>query len=112
MTIRGGNGQSLSVLPDDVREVGQYVYGIAEALKTALDSASREVEALLSGGWNGDLASEFGAAWTETSDGGNAICTALTEMAEKLGVTADTFRNRDTTNSADLEIVGLDLPEL
>ncbi|MGW5311729.1 WXG100 family type VII secretion target [Nocardia thailandica] len=113
MSTRGGSdGQSLAIVPDEVRAVGRYVYGIAETLRTALDSASREVQALLGSGWTGDLADEFSTGWTETSSGGSQICIALTEMAEKLGVTADTYQSQDTTSSYALNMAGLDLPEL
>ncbi|MFE6924110.1 WXG100 family type VII secretion target [Nocardia sp. NPDC057663] len=113
MSIPGGSdGQPLSVVPVEVSEVGKYVYGLAETLRTALDSASGDVEALLSGGWLGDLADEFSTGWTETSSGGSRICAALTEMAEKLGVTADTFQSQDTSNQFALNMIGLDLPEL
>lgn len=102
----------MSVVPDEVSDVGRYVYGLAETLRSALDSASREVEALLSGGWTGDAANEFSTGWTETTSGGAQICTALTDMAEKLGVTAETFQNQDTASSALLNMAGLDLPGL
>lgn len=111
-TPGGSDGQSLSVVPDEVSAVGKYVYGLAETLRAALDSASGDVEALLSGGWLGDLADEFGTGWTETSSGGRQICTALTGMAEKLGVTADTFRSQDVSNQFSLNMIGLDLSEL
>ncbi|UGT53127.1 WXG100 family type VII secretion target [Nocardia asteroides] len=111
-TPGGSDGQSLAIVPDEVRAVGRYVYGIADALRTALDSASREVEALLGDGWTGDLAAEFGTGWSETNSGGNQIFLALTEMAEKLGVTADTYQKQDTTNSYAINMAGLDLPEL
>ncbi|MFD3705239.1 WXG100 family type VII secretion target [Nocardia sp. NPDC058658] len=111
-TPGGSDDQSLSVVPDEVRDVGTYVYGLAETLRNALNSASREVEALISGGWTGDLATEFGTGWTETNTGGIQICTALTEMAEKLGVTAQSYQNQDTSSAAALGLVGLDLPGL
>jgi hypothetical protein len=35
------SGQNLTVVPEKVREVGKYVYELAEALRSALDSAAR-----------------------------------------------------------------------
>ncbi|MGV9301351.1 hypothetical protein, partial [Amycolatopsis sp. NPDC003676] len=72
-TPGGSDGQSLSVVPEEVSDVGRYVYGLAETLRAALDSASGDVEALLSGGWLGDLADEFGTGWTETSSRGAVL---------------------------------------
>ncbi|MDO3650377.1 WXG100 family type VII secretion target [Nocardia mangyaensis] len=100
------------MVPDEVQAVGRFVFEIAEALRTALDSASSEVDTLISGGWTGDAASQFSTGWTETRSGGTQICTALTTMAEKLGITAETYRNQDSTNEGSINLAGLDLPEL
>ncbi|WP_063004681.1 ESX-1 secretion-associated protein [Nocardia salmonicida] len=112
MSIPGGDGQSLTVVPEKVREVGNYVYGLADTLRQALDSAAREVDACAGSSWTGDYADTFASGWSETRTGGAAIMTALTEMAEKLGVTADTYTQRDETNSAALGSFSLDLPGL
>ena len=53
------SGQSLSVVPEKVREVGKYVYELAEALRSALDSAAKDVASLTDGSWTGDAANEF-----------------------------------------------------
>ncbi|WP_225731089.1 MULTISPECIES: WXG100 family type VII secretion target [unclassified Nocardia] len=100
--------QNLSVVPDDVQAIGQYVYNIADTMKQALDSAAREVDNLLAQGWTGDAAAEFSTGWTETHDGGTQLLQALTSLAEKLGVTAATYRNTDTAISTGIS--SLDLP--
>ncbi|MEV6063713.1 WXG100 family type VII secretion target [Nocardia asteroides] len=113
MSTPGGSSESpLSVAPAEVQAVGRYVFGIAEALRTALASASTEVEALLASEWTGDLATLFGTGWTETHDGGTTIITALTGMAEKLGITAENYQQQDTDNAYSLNLSGLDLTEL
>ncbi|RJO72931.1 WXG100 family type VII secretion target [Nocardia panacis] len=104
------SGQNLSVMPEKVREVGRYVYGLAEALRTALDSAAKDVASLTNGSWTGDGASEFSQGWTDVHDGGIQIMTALTNMAEKLGVTADTYQASDESIAAALNTSNLDLP--
>ncbi|WP_435593164.1 ESX-1 secretion-associated protein [Nocardia sp. bgisy118] len=104
------SGQNLSVVPEKVREVGKYVYELAEALRTALDSAAKEVSSLTDGGWTGTYATEFSNGWTDVHDGGTQIMSALTEMAEKLGVTADSYKARDESNAAPLNTSSLDLP--
>ncbi|MBF6208408.1 WXG100 family type VII secretion target [Streptomyces gardneri] len=104
------SGQSLAVVPEKVREVGTYVYELAEALRGALDSVSKDVASLTDGSWTGDAANEFSAGWIDVRDGGSQIMNALTGMAEKLGVTADTYRARDETNAASLNTSSLDLP--
>jgi WXG100 family type VII secretion target len=103
----GGNS-SLSVVLDDVQAIGKYVYNIADTMKHALDSAAHEVDRLLSSGWIGDGADEFSRGWTETHDGGAQLLQELTALAEKLGVTAATYRAADTRTAS--SISSLDLP--
>ncbi|WP_069164271.1 WXG100 family type VII secretion target [Nocardia altamirensis] len=101
-------GQHIVVVPEQVREVGKYVYELADALRAALDAAAKDVGALTGGGWTGDSATEFANGWTDVRDGGARIMSALTGMAEKLGVTAATYETRDATNAIDTS--SLDLP--
>ncbi|MGW4772849.1 ESX-1 secretion-associated protein [Nocardia sp. NPDC004278] len=103
--------QSLSVVPEKVREVGKYVYELAETLRTALDSAAKDVDAVANGSWTGNLASKFAEGWTEVHDGGGQIISALSELAEKLGVTAETYEAQDASNASALtNTSSLDLP--
>ncbi|MGA4790040.1 type VII secretion target [Nocardia sp. AB354] len=108
MTDSGGNipalGQGFSVLPNQVRDVGIYIYSLAGTLSGALNSAAEEVSELLNGSWTGDYADEFSEGWTEVHDGGRQIFAALTTMAEKLGVVAETFQSMDANNAAALDI--------
>ncbi|MEU2255860.1 ESX-1 secretion-associated protein [Nocardia xishanensis] len=104
------SGQGLSVVPEKVRDVGKYVFELSEALRTALDSAAKDVASLTDGSWTGDAANEFSEGWNDVRDGGTRIMTALTEMAEKLGVTADTYQARDESNASALNGSSLDLP--
>jgi WXG100 family type VII secretion target len=69
-----------------------------------------EVGELTTNSWRGDAATEFANGWTEVRDGGTQIIAALTTMAEKLGVTADTYQSRDLNTAAALNNSSLDLP--
>ncbi len=91
--------QSLTVVPDDVRAIGRYVYQRAQELRGALTSAGREVEQLTSGGWKGDAATSFIRGWSECRDGGDRIIDTLSGLAAKLGVSADTYLERDTSTA-------------
>ncbi|MFF0455025.1 WXG100 family type VII secretion target [Nocardia africana] len=108
MSDSGGNvpasGQPFSVVPEQVRDVGIYIRGLAETLSGALDSAAKDVAELLNGNWTGDYADEFSEGWTEVHDGGRQIFGALATMAEKLGVTAETFQSVDADSAAALNI--------
>lgn len=95
-------------MPVQVRDVGTYIYGVADALSGALDSAAKDVAELLNGSWTGDYADEFSDGWTEVHDGARQIFAALTSMAEKLGVTADTFASTDEAGAAAIGIPKLD----
>lgn len=99
-------------MPESAREVGKYVYELAGALRMALDTAAKEVASLTGGSWTGDAAAEFSEGWTEVRDGGTQIITALTGMAEKLGVTTNTYQASDESHAAVLGTASssLDLP--
>ncbi|MFI7000489.1 WXG100 family type VII secretion target [Nocardia sp. NPDC050175] len=110
-----GSGQSLSVVPEQVRAFGNYVYGLADTLRTALNSAESDVAGLTSddgktGTWTGDYAAEFGRGWLEVREGGGQIVSALATLAEKLGVTADSYQTVDESHAAALGMSSLDLP--
>ncbi|WP_109523152.1 MULTISPECIES: type VII secretion target [Nocardia] len=104
------SGQDLAVVPERVREVGRYVYELSEALRSALSSAARDVDGVVSDTWTGALATEFTAGWTDVREGGDQIITALAGMAEKLGVTAQSYQVRDENNASALGSSSLDLP--
>ncbi|MEU0875076.1 WXG100 family type VII secretion target [Nocardia brasiliensis] len=110
MSGEGGEHQSLTVVADSVGDVGKYVFGIADELRTALKTANTEVAALIRESWTGTAADEFEAGWSEAYDGGSKIAAALVELAEKLGVTAETYRQRDESNASALSATSLDLP--
>lgn len=102
MVDSGGNPNQptdITVLPDEVRAVGQFVADIARNLRSGLDSASGEVDALLSDGWRGDASDEFSGGWTELRDGGIKILQALEGMAAELGVQAGTYETTDDHTS-------------
>lgn len=98
----GGNPNptgDITVVPEEVRAVGQFIADIARNLRSGLDSASTDVDALLADGWRGDASDEFSGGWTELRDGGIKILQALDGMAAELGVQADSYETTDETNS-------------
>lgn len=102
MVDSGGNPSlpaDITVVPDEVRAVGQFVADIARNLRSGLDSAAGEVDALLSEGWRGDASDEFNGGWTELRDGGIKILQALDGMAAELGVQAGTYETTDDSTS-------------
>jgi WXG100 family type VII secretion target len=79
--------------------VGQFVADIARNLRSGLDSASTEVDALLADGWRGDASDEFSGGWTELRDGELKILQALDGMAEELGVQSAAYQGTDDSTS-------------
>ncbi|MBO0856123.1 MAG: WXG100 family type VII secretion target [Nocardia sp.] len=95
-------GHGVSVAPQQVHDVGVYLYELAETLSSALNSAGKDVSELLNGSWSGDYADEFGRGWTDVHEGGQRVFAALSSLAEKLGVTAESFTATDQGNAAGL----------
>ncbi|MFI1461236.1 WXG100 family type VII secretion target [Nocardia carnea] len=109
MVDSGGEPQysSITVVPEEVRTVGQFVADIAQNLRSGLETASIEVDALLDDGWNGDRSDEFFGGWAELRDGGLKILQALDGMAEKLGVQSDTYEATDSATSQHISSLNL-----
>ncbi|WP_040776419.1 WXG100 family type VII secretion target [Nocardia pneumoniae] len=82
---------SLSVIPENVKEFGRYVYGIATELRSGTVSLDVEVNGLMSA-WEGAAADAYLAGWNEMRGGAVEVWEALFELAEKLGITAETYR--------------------
>jgi hypothetical protein len=78
------SSDSISVVPEKVRDVGKYIFELAENLRTAMDSASKDVDLLINGSWTGASATDFAEGMDNVRDGGIQIMSALTGMAEKL----------------------------
>ena len=97
---------SVSVVPDEVAEIGRYLRGVADTLQSALDSAAGEVAGLATGGrsgtWNGDAAADFSEGWTDVREGGAQIISALMNLAEQLGITAASYCNAEIANVDEL----------
>ncbi|MGC5258178.1 WXG100 family type VII secretion target [Gordonia sp. DT218] len=90
-----GDEADLSVMPDDVVELGRLAARTAETMRTALGSVGGHVDGLLSGGWRGTAADSFGTGWNECRHGGNRIIDVLETLADALGAGADAYRAQD-----------------
>lgn len=82
----------LSVVPEDVQALGRFALDVAGTLRSALESAGRDVDSLT---WTGAAAKSFNTGWGECTDGGKSIIDALTTLANSLGVAADTYTSHD-----------------
>ncbi len=100
-------GPQASVVPDDVKDVGRFAYKIADELRSGAISLDRDVTTLLAT-WTGSAANAYDAGWKEMHSGALRVWEELFELAEKLGVTADNFREQDLESSNTFRT--LDLP--
>lgn len=89
-----GSEADLSAIPEDVREVGRFAYRIATELRSGANSLDSEVAALMTS-WTGGAADSYRAGWDEMNAGAVRVWDELFELAEKLGITADTYQQRD-----------------
>ena len=98
---------SLNVVPDEVKAIGKFAYNVAEQLKSGSTSLDREVQALF-GTWRGSAADAYRTGWDEMQDGALKVWDSLTDLAEKLGVTAATYQDLDSTNASSYNSLQLD----
>ncbi|MFC9965467.1 WXG100 family type VII secretion target [Nocardia ignorata] len=97
---------SVSVIPDEVQEIGRIAYRVATELRSGADSLDTSVVQLLAS-WTGTAAESYQRAWGDMQTGSRRVWDELFELAEKLGVTAENFQATDTGSAE--SIFSLDL---
>ncbi|WP_330181776.1 WXG100 family type VII secretion target [Nocardia sp. NBC_01503] len=103
----GGVSGQLEVGPDEVRAFGHSAYRMAEELRSGSEGLDREVAGLMNS-WKGAAATAYGGGWDEMHRGAVEVWDALFELAAKLGVTAETYRDTDAEFGA--AVNSLELP--
>lgn len=109
---RGGLGlvgeqPSLSVDADAVEALGRLAFDVATQCRDGYSALEIDVRDMLES-WTGSNAGAFVAGWEEFHQGAVQVWDALFELAEKLGITADTVRGADQSFAAGVS--SLDLP--
>ncbi|MFW0793265.1 WXG100 family type VII secretion target [Gordonia sp. CPCC 205515] len=94
-----GGSADLSVIPDDVAELGRLSAQTAETMRAALGSTGGHVETLLGSGWCGTAADSFGAGWNECRHGGERIISILETLAVAVGGSANRYVGQEGDNS-------------
>ncbi|MFF0528362.1 WXG100 family type VII secretion target [Nocardia amikacinitolerans] len=102
-----GDLSSLSVDPEEVKALGRLAFQIAEECKSGYSSVVADAQVTIDS-WVGNNAGAFTAAWEEFHEGADQVWDALFELAEKLGITAETVRASDQSYAAGIS--SLDLP--
>ncbi|WP_280457813.1 WXG100 family type VII secretion target [Nocardia carnea] len=96
----------LSVVPEDVRNIGRIAYRIATELRSGASTLDLDVTTLLSS-WTGTAADSYRAAWAEMHDSSEVVWNELFEPAEKLGITADNYVQTDGSTAAAVSSLNL-----
>ncbi|WP_181725312.1 WXG100 family type VII secretion target [Nocardia gipuzkoensis] len=111
MSSLGGipnSSHGVSVVPDEVIELGQHMSNLVQALRSALDVATREVDGL-AGSWTGTAADTFGEGWHAVHEGGTQLLDSLAALASSLGVVAGNYQQQDGASAANLGSTSLNL---
>ncbi|MBF6169097.1 WXG100 family type VII secretion target [Streptomyces gardneri] len=111
MSSAGGtpnSSQQVSVVPDEVVELGQHMSNLVQALRSALDVAAREVDGL-AGNWTGTAADTFGEGWLAVHESGTQLLNSLAALTNSLGVVAGSFQQQDGASAANLGSTSLNL---
>ncbi len=91
-----GEVPSLSVDTDDVKALGRLAFDVATQCRDGYSALETDARDMLAS-WAGNNARAFSTGWEEFHQGAVQVWDALFELAEKLGVTADTVRQTDQT---------------
>ncbi|WP_081433232.1 WXG100 family type VII secretion target [Nocardia farcinica] len=99
--------ESLTIVPDSVRTVGETAYRMAGELRAGAGALDQEVTTLMTS-WRGAAADSYLAAWTEMHQAAVRIYDELFEIAEKLRVVAGTTQEHDQTTARDYASLDLE----
>ncbi|MEU0872848.1 WXG100 family type VII secretion target [Nocardia brasiliensis] len=102
-----GDASSVWVDPEEVKDLGRLAFTIAEECRSGYASLVIDTQTTI-GGWLGNNAGAFAAAWNEFHEGADQVWDALLELAGSLGVTAETLRSTDQSFASGVS--SLDLP--
>ncbi|WP_405136005.1 WXG100 family type VII secretion target [Nocardia sp. NBC_01388] len=91
----GGASGQLNVVPDEVQAFGRLAYKMAEELRSGSSTLDGEVRDLMNT-WKGAAAGSYSEGWEEMHRGAVEVWDALFDLAAKLGVTAENYRDTDT----------------
>jgi uncharacterized protein YukE len=97
----------LAINPVEVKALGRLAFQIAQDCKSHYASLVSDTKFTIDS-WSGNNASTFASAWDEFHDGADQVWDALSELAEKLGITAENIQASDQSSASGLS--SLDLP--
>ncbi|MBF6474140.1 WXG100 family type VII secretion target [Nocardia abscessus] len=102
-----GEQPSLSIDTAEVKALGRLAFDVATQCRDGYSALETDVRDMLES-WTGNNSGAFTVGWEEFHQGAVQVWDALFELAEKLGVTADTVRETDQAFATGVS--SLDLP--
>lgn len=97
--MAGGDPSTVAVEPAEVKALGRVAYQVATECQNGYVSLVADLRATIET-WTGNNAGVFTAGWEEFHLGADQVWDALFELAEKLGITAETLAQVDESNAA------------
>ncbi|MFE6922630.1 WXG100 family type VII secretion target [Nocardia sp. NPDC057663] len=83
---------------DSVQEFGRLVYRTAEELRSGATTVDHDVAGLMNS-WRGAAADAYNDEWDQLGRGASQVWDAMFTLAEKLGITAENFREADVSTA-------------
>jgi WXG100 family type VII secretion target len=102
-----GEQPSLSIDTAEVKALGRLAFEVATQCRDGYSTLETDVREMLES-WTGTNSRAFAVGWEEFHQGAVQVWDALFELAEKLGITADTVHGADQSFAAGVS--SLDLP--
>ncbi|MFE6925764.1 WXG100 family type VII secretion target [Nocardia sp. NPDC057663] len=94
-----GDPSTLSVEPEEVKALERLAFQVAKECQAGYASLVTDMRATIET-WTGNNAGVFTAGWEEFHLGADQVWDALFELADKLGITAETLLAVDESNAA------------
>lgn len=94
------------VTPIELQVCGAMLADISQEVHTEMGVVKAEVDALLSGGWQGKAADGFIQGWEQWQTGANDVLSALQAMGRLLSTTGRDYNSVDDVSAGTVERSG------
>jgi WXG100 family type VII secretion target len=92
--------------PVELHVCGSMLTQIGNEVRAEMRVLQREMDALMTEGWQGSAANGFAQDWQQWLRGAHKVLDALNEMGTLLGVTGRNYAASDTGSTDDLKRSG------
>jgi WXG100 family type VII secretion target len=88
--------------PVELQVCGSMLTQIGDEVRAEMSVLQREMDALMTEGWQGSAANGFAQGWEQWLRGAHDVLDAVHEMGTSLGVAGRSYATRDTTSMDDV----------